>query len=421
MLKLVQYTKDKLGLDQYTLLTADIYLERSFDSAEPVLSMEWLPPGLEQRLEDETNPPGTAVVEFGIKSRRFYSVIFVEGKTFADQIRFDKNNLEEIVQWVEQETNLTYERQFKLQEWDQHEHRVVFQSSCKDIPVFPSGQIELEMDEAGRLVLFSTYGNFPAADAIAEQEYDLAIDLKIEQLASRQCKLIHFPLSKEEKWQIVYMLEEIYVAQDKQTIIPFEWPAKPGAIIDQLMQWDAPLNAKFEAQPLNMDRIRLSPDQAFSYVYDPDEWTISENEQVAVSQKITDFLRTVFPSDSGKWRLKRMYRNDAYIVAELKSMQDAIEHWHQQKMKVFIDPGSGKVVNYLDQSWLLAAFDHYAKPDKPTISREEAFQRIRPKLELTPAYVYDSKQGKYVMCGKLDCRYGVCADSGELVLLDELA
>lgn len=57
---------------------------------------------------------------------------------------------------------------------------------------------------------------------------------------------------------------------------------------------------------------------------------------------------------------------------------------------------------------------------RPTIGKDEAFEKIRPHLTLTPVYVYDAEQKQYVLCGKLDCPYAVHAATGERLSLNEM-
>lgn len=69
---------------------------------------------------------------------------------------------------------------------------------------------------------------------------------------------------------------------------------------------------------------------------------------------------------------------------------------------------------------MLKPLDDFQRPDKVTISKEEAFEKLRDLFELKPYYVYDFKQKQYVLCGKLDCKYGVNAANGEVIALDDL-
>ncbi len=37
------------------------------------------------------------------------------------------------------------------------------------------------------------------------------------------------------------------------------------------------------------------------------------------------------------------------------------------------------------------------------VAKEEALEKLKDFIELTPYYIYDFEQGYYVLCGKLDC------------------
>ena len=69
---------------------------------------------------------------------------------------------------------------------------------------------------------------------------------------------------------------------------------------------------------------------------------------------------------------------------------------------------------------MLEIFDQFNVPEKATITKDEAYEKIKELFELKPYYVYDFKQSLYVLCGKLDCDYGVIASNGEIIALDDL-
>ncbi|MFZ2463559.1 MAG: hypothetical protein WAW77_08040, partial [Caldibacillus thermoamylovorans] len=136
-------------------------------------------------------------------------------------------------------------------------------------------------------------------------------------------------------------------------------------------------------------------------------------------QAVKDFLRQVYPNDTGKWLLKTLKRNKGYIHASVRAnyRDDRV---FQRKLNIIIDANRFQVVNYLDNEMMLQIFDQFQAPDEVTVTKEEAFEKIKELFELKPVYVYDFEQKQYVLCGKIDCQYGVNAASGEVILLDEL-
>ena len=69
---------------------------------------------------------------------------------------------------------------------------------------------------------------------------------------------------------------------------------------------------------------------------------------------------------------------------------------------------------------MLKTFEDFRPPESVTISKEEALEKLKGYFELTPVFVYNEKQKQYVLCGKLDCHYGVNAATGEVMALDEI-
>lgn len=65
-------------------------------------------------------------------------------------------------------------------------------------------------------------------------------------------------------------------------------------------------------------------------------------------------------------------------------------------------------------------FDSFQATDKITITKEEAYAKMKQLFELKPYYVYDFEHKQYVLCGKIDCQHGVNATNGEINLLRDL-
>ncbi|WP_213412351.1 hypothetical protein [Xylanibacillus composti] len=345
------------------------------------------------------------------------SVIFTGGQTHADWITFKKNDLNEIIRWAELETGLIHGDNFRLNTYTETEY--VFQASYEGIPLSPSGEISIKLDDAGRLVFFAMYGQFPAGSMIRGEAYALSLDRDMEKLAYEQIKLVQFPIVEEKRWLAVYALEEIYITNDKQTLIPFTMDARMDRQVNQVMEWDTPLDGKFEEQPLCFQRKDLTLEQALSLCDEPNRPFWSDQDQAIILKNVLDFLRKEFPEDSGKWLLKRIFREEPYILAELDPFPEE-NRVPQRKLRVFLEESSFEVVHYMDKAPFLQMFENYASPDQAVVTKEQAFEQLKGKLELTPAYVYDGAQQAYRLCGKLDCRYGVLVNGDGVVALSEL-
>ncbi|MCP1144603.1 hypothetical protein [Lysinibacillus endophyticus] len=409
--ELVEYTINKFGLNQYYL--QNYYFNRtvnSFNETVYTLAMEFFPNHAEKD-DDDLNPDGTACIEINIENRKFTSVIFVMGKSYTENGFVFNGEMEEVIEWVENETGLTYGKHFQIHKEEKGE--VYFKACINSISVSPSGWINIKFNEEGKLTLFSVFGEFPSIE-VAE-EFSLNFD-KIDHLKKEQIKLINFPSYEEKKLYSIYAVEEIYITNDGTRTIPFE--IFKDEKVDHIIYWEEPLNKSFERKYINW-MGEISAEQAFASEPSPDIFPITELEQEKCISAVRDFLRQEYPNDSGKWVLKSLSREKGYIHATLKAnSQD--NYVFQRKMKVWIDPEHFKVDNYMDNDVMLETFNEFQPSDKGTITKEDAYEMLEEYFELIPTFVYDEKQQQYVLCGKLDCRYGVNAASGEVVLLDEI-
>ncbi|WP_332306432.1 hypothetical protein [Bacillus timonensis] len=233
-------------------------------------------------------------------------------------------------------------------------------------------------------------------------------------------KLVEFPLFDQQQLVPAYTVEEIYVRNDFSKLIPFEVIVDvQGYInIDQALFWDEPLAATFDRKEINWHQ-EITAEQAFSGEPSPDSQPITVVEQEKCVNEVRDFLRKEYPNDSGIWMLKSLHREQGYIHAILRANKQD-KRVFQRKLDVMIDPNSLQAVNYMDNQMMLEMFDQFEVTGDEVIDREDAYERLKGKLELSPYYVYDFEQNQYVLCGKIDCQYGVNATTGDVVGLDEL-
>ncbi|EIJ82277.1 hypothetical protein PB1_05085 [Bacillus methanolicus PB1] len=417
--ELVDFTKDKFGLEHYHLHTVNIYRDKNIlNSTNYTLSMEWYPNNISEHTDENCNPVGTAVIDLDINSRRFKRIIFVGGTSLSVGLKFNKNDINEIIRWIEKETGLLYGKQFTI--WKQEELNIHFEECFNGIPVSPSGYIYFELDKNGRLTLFSVNGLFPSKEMVKEETFSLTLK-DLEQTARDQVKLLEFPSSKQEKWIPIYGLEEIYIKNDKTGTIPIEPIAdvRPYLKIDKILSWDNSILKPFIRREINLSSETITIEQALSREPHPDTFPITKVDQDKSIEAVLDFLRKQYPDDSGKWKLTYLFRDNGYINAILKPLLNDLRVY-QRKLMIFIDTNTFEAANYIDNQLFLDMFHQYTSPENITIRKEEAFEKIKTKIELKPVYVYDFEQKKYVLCGKLDCEYGVLANNGDVIELEDI-
>lgn len=415
---LITATKEKFGLTNYYLHTSSF--RRSLDIFEDttyILTTEWLPSHAKKVEEDDLNPPGTAIIDINVHTGQLKSILFVDNKSFAEKNIIVNTSTKDIIQWIEEETGLTYNEQFQLVE--EGNGRLFFKECFMGIPVSPSGSIEIKYNQDGQLTFFSAIGQFPPKNKFKQDVPALSLE-KVADLSKKQIKLIEFPLEKQKQVLPFYGLEEIYITNDLTRTIPYEFFVndKIQLAIDKIIYWDSPTNQSFEKTSLTFAN-NITIEQVISKECHPNLLPITNSEKEQCISTVSDFLRQEYPNDTGKWILKTLYRQDNYIYATLKYN----EHSHfifKRKLLVIIDAENLQAINSMDNQFMLNTFEAYTTVKKRTVTENQAFDKLKNHLELTPIYVYDKRLAQYILCGKLDCGFSVNATNGELVKLDDL-
>lgn len=410
--RFIELTKEKFGLDRYFLYRQSFKRDvNHFNETEYTFCMEWFPNDVAIPEEDDLNPEGSAIIDLNLATQHFENVIFVKGKTFAeDGIVFENSNRDQIIKWVEQETGLLYGKQFQLNK--EVENRISFSGCIDGIAVYPSSSIEIEWNPEGKLTLFSMYGLFPTEEMGRKETGTPSLE-KVEHLLLEKLQLVKFPLERPIP---IYSMEEMFITNDGESSLPIEVYSKkkPYVEIGKTMNWDVPIDAPFERKEISLVK-EVTAEQAFSGEPSPDSLPITKLEQEKCIVAVEHFLRKVYPDDAGKWRLETLHREYEFIHGTLheKDQQDNVV---QRKINVIIDATDFKVINYSDNQSMLEAFNLPLQLDKINVTKEEAFEKLRHKFELKTCYVFDFNKQKYLLCGKLACHYVVNAENGEVDL-----
>ena len=91
-----------------------------------------------------------------------------------DGVTFANRNTKTIIKWVEQETGLIYGKQFQLHK--EEEGEIHFKECYEGVAVSPSGFIEVEFNQEGKLTSFSVHGQFPSKEIVKEEMYSLSLE-----------------------------------------------------------------------------------------------------------------------------------------------------------------------------------------------------------------------------------------------------
>lgn len=254
-----------------------------------------------------------------------------------------------------------------------------------------------------------------------KQEQYVLSPAQVEELALEQLKLVEFPNMEQKKLISAYAMEEIYIKNDRSSTLPFElFTEEPSRLqMDKAITWEPQIQKPFHRKEVTFAEDVVTPEQAFQCEPHPDLRPLMEEEINKCLSAIQRVLSQEYVNDSGKWIVKSLYREKGYIHAALKRKEQK-EYALKRKMMLFIDSETYEVSNYMDNKSFLDMYTELKVAEKIKVMKEEAFEKLKDLIELKPYYVYDSEQGNYVLCGKLDCNDAVNACNGKIVALSEL-
>lgn len=415
---LINYTKNTLKLENYFLKEQHFYKHINvLNEISYTLSMEWFPKHLSDWDDPDLNPEGAAAIEIDIDTRKFNSIIFVGEKTFVKQPLLNNGSENGVIQWIEQVTGFSYDEQFKIKRTSENEF--LFVATCDHIRVYPPASIEVKLDDSNKLIHYSVQGYFPELSRIKQEKYILTLE-QVEEMALQQLKLINFPDDDNQSLHSIYAIEEIFITNIDSETIGYDPMTSEHQVVavNKVIEWKTPLENTFVARNLTLSS-EISVDEVLAVDRPKNLKQITNHEQKQSFHAVKDLLRQQYPDESEEWRLQLLYRENNYIVAVLRQLEDA-NLVFRRKLTVFIDQDTFEVINFIDNQMVLDMFKNYSQPGSPKVTQKEAYERLSNHLTLEPMYVFDPSTEKYILCGKLDCHYGIDAISGKVVHLDEL-
>lgn len=415
--ELIEYTKETWGLVPYYIGRHHIYRKLTADfQTIYILNMEWFPSTYADWVNKEENPEGTASIDINFHSKEFLNAIFVEGKTYAENgVVFPNKERNEVEQWLSTITG------YKLDEFvlkKQASNSLYYEREVNGISFSPLAYLDVEWDEQGRLTSF-TKENIEGENAIIiEETFSLSV-LEIEELITKQVILATFPTEVDSK--LVYGIEEVFVRNDKKGTLPFsfEYEFNRKKVINQTIVWIHSKKDTFVRKPIPFAE-EVTIEQAHSKEPHPDILPITLEETECCINEITSFLQMKYPNDSGKWMIKSIYRERSTFHAELEEVIP--DRFPKNKLLIILDEQTSEVLNYMEKGvlWKKIFKKDSWNTKEVKVSKTEVYKTLKKYISLTPYFVLDSIEKKYVLCGKLDCSYYVDAETGLLLDSDLL-
>ncbi|WP_152656972.1 hypothetical protein [Oceanobacillus sp. CFH 90083] len=412
--EIVEITREKFQLNNFYLESYDLV---PHNENQIHLNMTWLPN--ETMKNNDVLPAGTVDIAVDIDNKKLSHLIFIDEKNELPADLFPQvDNMEDIIDWIEDQIQLEYGRQFKLV--SETKEKIIFHAAVDNIKLFPGGAISISFNKEGRLAGFFAHGQFADESQIQWEPFNL-VDEVIHPLAKQHCKVIEVPDEATESWKPYYVISSFLVPnQHPDSIIYFDEAENNLSYqsLDTIITWEKPSTEKFKKKELDL-QFTFTEKEVFEnrVTWDNNKPISNDVVEQAVAE-ITNMLQREFPNDSGLWRLTAIKREKDYLVAKLDPAK-ATPKVLYPSLILWIHAETLKVDNYMDQTTLLEAFDFFAEAEAVKIDAETAAERLYEYIELEPVYVYDQQTKMYQLHGKVTSgAYAVDAVTGELSTLD---
>lgn len=393
------------GLEHFDLKNTSIKRTASvIKTTEYILEMEWFPPGAE--MEDESNPPGTIYAEVNLTYGFLTSFIVVMSEDFRENPPLlPSAGLEDVVSWIELNTGLKVDIDFRLQRKDKEgEHTEYFFSSILNgRKVSPAGLIEVKVNERGCIVFYSLsgffYGFYPEIEIVQEKP-----SLNFDKFKERQVVL--FGVAEEDGYQLLYGVDEAFIDAVPESHVLYwseEGIDEEIRISDKIVGtvWEQ----FYESQKISEEEMSLN-------IPHPDCLPISKDEKNELIKVISNYLRAHRPNESGKWQVENIERQNGLLHADVVPVNyvDRI----LDKFKFLYDATQHVLLQVMDKREILSEIIEMPVIDVK-VTKEEALKLLEKDIFFEPYYMYDFDKKVLIPTQRIDCHEFVNAVTGEKV------
>jgi len=404
---LIDHTKTICGLDAYILKTHHIFHDVQ---AGYIFCSEWTPKDTLAQEDKDSNPPGTAIIEINFHTKVLKSIVFTDALSFIEEGSLPSRDRDQLLDWIEEQTDMTYGRQFKL--IHEKPDSLEFQASIDNMPVAPSGSIRIKFNDAGQLILFSVQGVFPDESEMEWEPFSLTPE-DTAPITRGLLTLLDVPVEKELTWVPFYKINPVFVTNDGANAISASAVNEHPVYFEKdiLLEWSGEASGSVEKRKITLDdSVALS--DALQAAPHYDQLPISHDMEQTCIEEIRRVMQLEYPAGSGKWKITSMYRQHGSIIA-------IVHHANNHsavpaKVKILLDD-TGKAFNVIDNKFLFQLIAHFKHADQPKLTADEAFSKLQEHIITEPVYAFNRETGKYHIHGKIDCPFAVNALTGELV------
>lgn len=412
--QLVKFILEKYQLNDYILYESSYARHKINDQTVYSFETFWIPRGASViEEEDETMlPEGTVQITIDPVTKRT-TTLSLHGPTSIHSVPNDLRDPTTRMAWIESETDMIHGTHFMLEE--ENETFFSYVSCHEGIRLSPGCFIHLTLTDNGQLDELFLYGPHPLDHHVKQEPFALTLE-DIKSLTKQQLKWFSYT---KPGHQYAHTVVETIVTQEGSILVPSKLDFTSSLDRNDILTWANPSTSILKRHPFQ-SAASVTAEDVVMQTEHPDFRPIQQKTVNACRIAIQEIVQNVYPSESGQWAIRHIYRQYPYLAVKLSRANPTSYVDQQRRVTILLDEKTLDWISLTDDQELHTVFASVTAPELEDDQQDVMFNALRPYLLLTPRYVFDISKGQYVLCGLLDSNHAYLPATNEVVLIRDL-
>jgi len=412
--QLIEFILEKYQLNDYILYESSYARHKINDQTVYSFETFWIPRGAFVIEEEDGTmlQEGTVQITIDPVTKRTTTLSF-HGPTSIHSVPDDLRDSTTRMAWIESETDMIHGTHFMLEE--ENDTFFSYVSCHEGIRLSPGCFIHLTLTENGQLDELFLYGPHPSDHHVNQEPFALTLE-DIDSLAKQQIKWFSYT---KPGHQYAHTVVETFVTQEGSILVPSKLDFTSSLDRNDILTWANSSTSILKRHPFQ-SVASVTAEDVIMQTEHPDFHPISQETVNACRNAIQKIVQNVYPSESGQWMIRHIYRQHPYLAVKLSRAHPTSYVDQQRRVTILLDEKTLDWISLTDDQELHTALASVTPPELEDHQQDIIFNALRPYLLLTPRYVFAASKGQYVLCGLLDSNLAYLSATNEVVLMRDL-
>lgn len=412
--QLIEFILEKYQLNDYILYESSYARHKINDQTVYSFETFWIPRGAFVIEEEDGTmlPEGTVQITIDPVTKRTTTLSF-HGPTSIHSVPDDLLDSTTRTAWIESETDMIHGTHFMLEE--ENDTFFSYVSCHEGIRLSPGCFIHLTLTENGQLDELFLYGPHPSDHHVNQEPFALTLE-DIDSLAKQQIKWFSYT---KPGHQYAHTVVETFVTQEGSILVPSKLDFTSSLDRNDILTWANSSTSILKRHPFQ-SAASVTAEDVIMQTEHPDFHPISQETVNACRNAIQKIVQNVYPSESGQWMIRHIYRQHPYLAVKLSRAHPTSYVDQQRRVTILLDEKTLDWISLTDDQELHTALASVTPPELEDHQQDIIFNALRPYLLLAPRYVFAASKGQYVLCGLLDSNHAYLPATNEVVLMRDL-